>query len=91
MATVRTFEHLRKLGPSNSLIAWMSGFELQTSDQIREWSAESAMAAWEALNSGSGEGGPAYHRGGGGRMQRAEQVVSAAMNLDLQTVLHMDR
>ena len=60
------FEHLRKLGPGNDLIAWLSGFGLQTSAQIREWSVESAIESWQSLSSDSG----GVRQGGGGLANR---------------------
>ncbi len=80
-----SFEHLRKLGPGTDLIAWLSVFGLQTSAQIREWSVESAIEAWQSLSSDSGgvrqDGrGLTNSRGRGPQRRRGEQVVPDAMN-----------
>ena len=59
--------HLRKLGPSNSLVAWLSGFETGSSNPIRAWSAERAVEMWQRLNSDAGL------RRGGNRQERQGQ------------------
>jgi hypothetical protein len=45
------FDHLKKLGSSNNLISWLSGFEMISSNPYRGWSAERAMEAWQRLTS----------------------------------------
>jgi hypothetical protein len=80
----KTFYHPRKLRPCNNLIAWMKGFGQHTSDQIRGWSAESAMGSWRVLNSDLGEG--RQGEGGPAKRGRARQGGGhSASNLDLQT------
>jgi hypothetical protein len=85
-----TFDHLKKLGPSSKLIAWMSGFGQpeQTTGQVRGWSAESAMGQWRVLNNDLGE---ARQGGNRGRARQGGGDSANYDNLDLQTVLSMDR
>jgi hypothetical protein len=61
------FDHLRKLGPSNNLIAWTSGFGSSDSGWIRGWSRDLALQMLHVLNtSGLRQHGPGLTRSAAG-------------------------